>query len=143
MIRAIYDFVQLFLSVASDAGIWDDFWLYGTDNGCSPGNMHWCSNFKQLQPKEVTWAAGEPSNKGRCVYLKSSNSSSLATEDCSKEMRFLCDVRKKGTDGMAMQRECLETWDVTAGERDESLICSYTFNHYVFLIRGKKWNSIR
>jgi hypothetical protein len=34
-------------------------------------------------------------------------------------MRFLCDVRKKGTDGMAMQQECLETWDVTAGEKDE------------------------
>jgi Lectin C-type domain len=96
-------------------GILDDFWLYGTDNGCSPGNMHWCSNFKQFQPKEVNWAVGEP-KKGNCVYLKSSNSSSsLATEDCSKEMRFLCDVRKKGTEGMAMQQECLETWDVTAG----------------------------
>jgi hypothetical protein len=35
---------------------------------------------------------------------------------CSTEM---CDVRKKGTDGMAMQQECLETWDVTAGEKDE------------------------
>jgi Lectin C-type domain len=95
-------------------GILDDFWLYGTDNGCSPGNMHWCSSFKQFQPKEVTWASGEP-NKGSCVYMKSSNSSSLATANCSTEMRFLCDVRKKGTEGLAMQQECLETWDVKAG----------------------------
>jgi hypothetical protein len=79
--------------------------------------MHWCSNYKQFQPKEVTWAAGEPSNKGSCVYMKSNNASSLAAEDCSKEMRYLCDVRKKGTDGMAMQQECMETWGVTPSER--------------------------
>jgi hypothetical protein len=116
------------MSGASE-GILDDFWLYGTDNGCSPGNMHWCSNYKQFQPKEVTWAAGEPSNKGRCVYMKSSNASSLATEDCSKEMRFLCDVRKKGTDGMAMQQECLETWNVTSGESECFIFStSYSYN---------------
>jgi hypothetical protein len=78
--------------------------------------MHWCSNFKPFQPKEVTWAAGEPSSTGGCVYLKSSNSSSLAMADCSMKMRFLCDVRKKGTSGKALQQECLETWDVTSGE---------------------------
>jgi hypothetical protein len=78
--------------------------------------MHWCSDFKPFQPKEVTWAVGEPSNKGSCVYLKSSNSSSLATANCSMEKRFLCDVRKKGTSGLAMQQECLETWNVTTGE---------------------------
>jgi hypothetical protein len=104
--------------INSDASddILDNFWLHGTDNGCSPGNMHWCSDFRPFQPKEVTWAAGEPNSKGRCVYMKSSNSSSLATEDCNKEMRFLCDVRKKGTGGMSMQQECLETWNVTAGD---------------------------
>jgi hypothetical protein len=106
-----------FLTVESD-GILDDFWLYGTDNGCSPGNMHWCSNYRQFEPKEVTWAAGEPSNIGRCVYLKSSNVSSLATAKCSSEKRFLCDVRKKGTDSMSMQQECMETWGVTAGMRE-------------------------
>jgi len=95
----------------------DDFWLYGTDNGCSPGNMHWCSNLKPFQPKETTWADGEPNNKGGCVYMNSRNSSSLAMANCSREMHFLCDVRKKGTDGMAMQQECLETWDVTAGDK--------------------------
>jgi hypothetical protein len=101
-----------------EAGILDDFWLYGTDTGCSSGNMHWCSNFRPFQPNDISWASGEPrsSNKGKCVYMKSSNTSSLATDDCSKEMRFLCDVRKKGTDGMAMQQECLETWDVTPGK---------------------------
>jgi hypothetical protein len=30
-------------------------------------------------------------------------------------MRFLCDVRIKGTDGMAMQQECLKPWSVTEG----------------------------
>jgi hypothetical protein len=48
--------------------------------------------------------------------MKSSNDSNLAVANCSTEMRFLCDVRKKGTDGMAMQQECLETWGVTAGQ---------------------------
>jgi hypothetical protein len=57
--------------------------------------------------------------------MKSNNASSLATANCSKEMRFLCDVRKKGTDGMAMQQECLETWDVTAGERVSDIIKSH------------------
>jgi hypothetical protein len=100
---------------ASD-DVLDDFWLHGTDNGCSPGNMHWCSNFRPFLPKEVIWAAGEPKSSGGCVYMKSSNASSLATANCSTEMRFLCDVRKKGTSGMSMQQECLETWDVTAGD---------------------------
>jgi hypothetical protein len=86
--------------------------------------MHWCSNFKQFQPKEVTWAAGEPSSSGGCVYMKSSNSSSLATDNCSTEMRFLCDVRKSGSPGMSMQQECLETWSVTPGE---SAILIYNF----------------
>jgi hypothetical protein len=110
------------MCIQSDASfeILDDFWLYGTDNGCSAGNMHWCSNFRPFQPKEVAWEPGEPSNNGSCVYMKSSNASTLATANCSTEMRFLCDVRKKGTEGMAMQQECLETWDVTEG--------SYFFN---------------
>jgi hypothetical protein len=98
-------------------GILDDFWLYGTDNGCSPGNMHWCSNYKPFQPKEVLWAAGEPSNNGSCVYMKGSNSSTLATANCSMEMRFLCDIRKRGSPGKAMQQECLETWDISLSER--------------------------
>jgi hypothetical protein len=97
-------------------GILGDFWLYGTDNGCSPGNMHWCSDYRPFQPKEVTWAAGEPSNNGSCVYMKSSNSSTLAAANCSTEMRFLCDIRKRATPGKAMQQECLETWGVSLGE---------------------------
>jgi hypothetical protein len=108
-------------------GILDDFWVYGTDSGCSPGNMHWCSDYKSFQPKEVVWAAGEPSNNGRCVYMKSSNSSTLATANCSTEMRFLCDVRKKGTSGMAMQQECLETWNVSSSK---SVIKSHFFCHF-------------
>jgi hypothetical protein len=78
--------------------------------------MHWCTDFKPFQPKEVSWAAGEPGSTGGCVYMKSSNSSSLATANCSKEMRFLCDIRKKGTSGLAMQQECLETWNVTSSK---------------------------
>jgi hypothetical protein len=104
----------------------DDFWVDGTDSGCAPGNMHWCYNSKPFQPKEVTWAAGEPKSAGGCVYMKSSNASSLATADCSTEMRFLCDVRKKGTLGKAMQQECLETWDVTSREGIEVFRVPYT-----------------
>jgi hypothetical protein len=93
----------------------EDTWLYGTDNGCSTGNFHWCSNFRPFQSKEVSWGPGEPSSKGNCVYMQQANVSSLAIANCSTEMYFLCDVRKKGTDGLAMQQECLDTWDVTKG----------------------------
>jgi hypothetical protein len=112
--------IQIFLADKPD-GILDDFWVYGTDSGCSPGNMHWCSILKPFQPKEVTWAAGEPSTAGGCVYMKSSNLSSLATANCNMEMRFLCDARKmNGSSGIAMQQECLETWNVSPSKKATS-----------------------
>jgi hypothetical protein len=80
----------LYLDVSD--GIRDYFWLYGTDNGCSTGNMHWCSNFRPFELKEVLWAPGEPSNNGSCAYMKNSNASTLATANCSTPMRFLLPV---------------------------------------------------
>lgn len=91
----------------------DDFWVYGTDSGCSSGDYHWCSNNKQFAPKEVTWETNQPNTQFKCVYMMTKNGSTLATADCSAEKLFLCDVRKKGVSGMAMQQECLETWGVT------------------------------
>jgi hypothetical protein len=93
----------------------DDFWVYGTDYGCSSGDYHWCTDFKQFAPKEVTWGTGQPNKKLNCVYMRSNNGSTLATADCGSEKRFLCDVRKSGKSGMATQQECLETWNVTTG----------------------------
>jgi Lectin C-type domain len=105
------------------AWINDDYWVYGTDNG-SPGNFHWCSNEKLFEPKEVKWAPGEPNSQFHCVYLKNmgSNKSVLATADCNSEKKFLCDVRKKATGGLAMQQECMETWGVSAGRRSFKMI---------------------
>jgi hypothetical protein len=89
--------------------------VYGTDNG-SPGNFHWCSNEKPFEPKEVKWAPGEPNSQFHCVYLKNmgGNKSVLATADCTTKKKFLCDVRKKETGGMAMQQECMEIWGITS-----------------------------
>jgi len=90
--------------------------VYGTQDG-SPGNFHWCSNGQIFEPKEVKWASAEPDPKFNCVYLKSKgvNQSELATADCTTKKNFICDVRKKGSDGMAQQQECLEIWGVTPG----------------------------
>jgi hypothetical protein len=97
-------------------GIIDDYWVYGTDTG-SPGNFYWCSNVLEFQPKETNWAAGEPALKPSCVYLKNKggNLSALATADCVTKKKFICDVRKKGTAGLMMQQECLETWGISIG----------------------------
>jgi len=103
--------------IAEFYGINDDYWVYGTDSGC-PGNFHWCGNVREFDPKEVTWAPGEPNTNFHCVYLKNKggNASVLATADCSQKKKFICDVREKGTDGMAMQQECLEIWGISAGK---------------------------
>jgi hypothetical protein len=93
----------------------DDYWVYGMDDG-APGNFHWCSNEKPFEPKEVKWAPGEPNSQFHCVYLKNmgGNKSVLATADCATKKKFLCDVRKKETGGMAMQQECMEIWGITS-----------------------------
>jgi len=98
-------------------GIKGDYWVYGTDSG-SPGNFHWCGNVQKFDSKEVKWAPGEPNPNFNCVYLKNMgrNASALATADCSENKTFICDVRKKGTDGMAMQQECLEIWGISKGK---------------------------
>jgi len=88
--------------------------VYGTDSG-TPGQFHWCSNGREFEPREIAWDIGEPNSKFHCVYLKNKgvNQSVLATADCDTEKKFLCDVRKKGTTGMAIQQECLEIWGIT------------------------------
>jgi hypothetical protein len=93
----------------------DDYWVYGTDIG-TPGKFFWCSNNREFEPKEIAWDVGEPNNKFHCVYLKNkgANKTVLATAECETEKKFLCDVRKKGTNGMAMQQECLEIWGISA-----------------------------
>jgi hypothetical protein len=92
----------------------EDYWVYGTDNGV-PGKFHWCSNEREFEPREIAWDVGEPNNKFHCVYLKNKgvNQSVLATADCETEKKFLCDVRKKATGGLALQQECLEIWGIT------------------------------
>jgi hypothetical protein len=44
------------------------------------------------------------------------NHSVLATADCNTKKKFLCDIRKKQTAGLAMQQECMEIWGITTSE---------------------------
>jgi hypothetical protein len=92
----------------------EDYWVYGTDNG-TPGHFHWCSNGREFEPREIAWDDGEPNSKFHCVYMKNKgvNKTVLATADCDTEKKFLCDVQKKGTTGLAMQQECLDIWGIT------------------------------
>jgi len=41
------------------------------------------------------------------------NKSVLATADCNAEKKFICDVKKKETGGLAMQQECMEIWGIS------------------------------
>jgi len=82
------------------------------------GKFQWCSNYRDFEPKEVTWGVGEPKSGASCVFLKHKgvNASDLATSDCAEQKRFICDVRQEGTEGIAMQQECLDIWGITDGK---------------------------
>ncbi|XP_065346608.1 uncharacterized protein LOC135943870 [Cloeon dipterum] len=68
---------------------------------------------------EVKWKEGHPKLGLDCVYLEVRKESVLlATDDCAQNKSFLCEVRKKGTFGRAMQTECAETWDITIDQID-------------------------
>jgi len=52
----------------------------------------------------------------------------LATADCDTEKKFICDVGKKGTAGLALQQECLEIWGISAGKAFFSICVNYNLN---------------
>jgi hypothetical protein len=97
----------------------NEYWVSGTDKN-STGKFQWCSANKLFNPSELFWAPGEPSGAGECVFIKKTNSSlkenTLSTANCSEEKSFLCEVRVSGTAGIALQKECSETWNVTTGK---------------------------
>jgi hypothetical protein len=97
----------------------EDYWVYGTDSG-TPGQFHWCSNGREFEPREIAWDVGEPNSKFHCVYMKNKgvNKTVLATADCDTEKNVLCDVRKRGTGGLAMQQECMEIWGITTSKQN-------------------------
>ncbi|CAB3387558.1 Hypothetical predicted protein [Cloeon dipterum] len=95
-----------------------DYWLSGTDLGCD-SNFRWCTLSRDFVHPELTWKEGHPKPGLDCVYLEVRNESLLlATDDCAQNKSFLCEVRKKGTFGRAMQTECAETWDITIEQID-------------------------
>ncbi|CAB3386814.1 Hypothetical predicted protein [Cloeon dipterum] len=104
--------------VAKNEDATGDWWLSGTDLNCE-SNFHWCSIDRGFVSSEVAWKSGHPKVGFDCVYLEARNGSMLlATDNCDEKKKFLCEVRKKGTSGIAMQRECAETWDISPEEID-------------------------
>ncbi|XP_065346446.1 uncharacterized protein LOC135943712 [Cloeon dipterum] len=104
--------------VAKNEDAVGDWWLSGTDLNCE-SNFHWCSNDRGFVSSEIAWKSGHPKAGFDCVYLEARNGSMLlATDNCDEKKKFLCEVRKKGTSGIAMQRECAETWDISPEEID-------------------------
>ncbi|XP_065346596.1 uncharacterized protein LOC135943858 [Cloeon dipterum] len=95
-----------------------DYWLSGTDLGCD-SNFHWCTLSRDFVNPEVKWKEGHPKPNLDCVYLEVRNGSVLlATDNCAQNKSILCEVRKKGTFGRAMQTECAEIWDITVDQID-------------------------
>lgn len=73
-----------------------EYWTSGTDRECN-SRYHWCSIDYPLRTKDVNWAAAQPKEAdGDCMYVKATldlNSTVLATDDCSKERYFVCEVK--------------------------------------------------
>ncbi|XP_065346287.1 uncharacterized protein LOC135943583 [Cloeon dipterum] len=90
-----------------------DYWLSGTDLGCD-SNFRWCSLGRDFIDPEIRWKQGHPKAGLDCVYVEARNGSVvLATANCDEQKQFVCEVRKKGTSQVALQNECLETWQIT------------------------------
>ena len=72
-----------------------DYWTSGVNQGCKNGPV-WCSSNRSFEFNEVKWKQGHPSGENLCVSVKISenaaNETTLATESCSLEKRFICEV---------------------------------------------------
>jgi Lectin C-type domain len=72
-----------------------EYWTSGTDRECN-NRYHWCSIDYPFRTKDLNWAAAHPKEAdGDCVYIKATldlNSTVIATDDCSKERYFVCEV---------------------------------------------------
>ncbi|XP_059471661.1 uncharacterized protein LOC132194423 [Neocloeon triangulifer] len=91
------------------------YWTSGTDADCS-GKHAWCAVSKSF--RDVIWDSGEPGNSHdkSCVTLSLSKSNAkLGTEDCKKNLNFICEVRDTSnstTSGMAITNECAHKFQI-------------------------------
>jgi hypothetical protein len=115
-----------------------DYWTSGVNQGCKIGPV-WCSSNRSFEFNEVKWKQGHPSGDNLCVSVqiseKAANETTLASEACSSEKRFICEViffqkenkllqhfkcffkvHKTGYRKKQLQRECQEMWNVTVTE---------------------------
>ncbi|XP_059474381.1 uncharacterized protein LOC132196029 [Neocloeon triangulifer] len=110
--RCISDFVK-------DSSLVNiDFWTSGSDKDCD-GRYRWCSIERDFISRDVNWKSGAPDSiAGDCVSVNFSNTtanqSTYATNNCSKELLFICEVRNTGTTSDALQKECMEIWNVSS-----------------------------
>jgi len=85
----------------------------------------------------MNWSA---SQEGDCLSVrfgKNSSSSLFSKTDCAKKQNFVCEVslmllsqinknpfkkqmKKSGSFGQALQNECMEVWNVSAGIKTNS-----------------------
>jgi hypothetical protein len=87
--------------------------------GC-PDRFFWCSKEEEFIKSQVSWKAGHPdATAGDCVYAAINqngvNETLLATSDCSKKLKYVCETRKKGTKFQGLTFECMDLWDVSEG----------------------------
>jgi hypothetical protein len=96
-----------------------DYWTSGSDISC-PNKFFWCSRESEFIKSQVIWKAGHPdTSKGDCVHAEvgkgAANETLLATSNCSTQLNYVCETRKKGTDFEGLTIECMALWDVTEG----------------------------
>jgi hypothetical protein len=111
-----------------------DFWTSGSDEGCS-GKLRWCAINKPYANRNSSWNAD---GTGDCVSVKFQNHSTLSRQNCSKHLRFICEVsnfeigkdsknlhrfkaKNQGTFASALQNECMEIWNISDGTFEQHL----------------------
>jgi hypothetical protein len=96
-----------------------EYWTSGSDLSC-PNEYSWCSRGTKFRKGQVPWKSGHPdANAGECVYAEirngSVNETLLATSTCGKNLSYICETRKKGTEFQGLTFECMDLWDVSEG----------------------------
>jgi hypothetical protein len=92
-----------------------NYWTSGSDLDC-PNKFFWCSKESEFAEGQVPWQSGHPdSNAGDCVHAEIGKDVLFATNNCSTELNFVCETRKKGTDFQGLTFECMDFWDVSEG----------------------------
>lgn len=101
----------------------DEFWTSALSSGCGKSGHGWCTRYEaNVQPAQVSWLSGHPNAAlGACVHANVRNASGenattqIGSSNCLENMRFVCEVRQRGTTGHSLTVECMAIWDITEG----------------------------